>query len=181
MYDSPGPHLPFTNTTRDFKPIEIHDLRPVLGSKEISTETTGFDVVPRELSQTKMKLEDWNDETKILEVYYPEVEEMLKKHLGASKVIFFDYTVRKGEKEGEETPDTPSSRKPVPLDTSLDFPFFFFDLTASCSSTALHVDQTAFTGERRVRRHGGDDADRLLRGAFSFPFLSPSHFPPPQC
>lgn len=33
--------------------------------------------------------------------------------LGATKVILFDHTVRKVERPGEETPDTPESRKPV--------------------------------------------------------------------
>lgn len=121
MFDSPGPHQPFTNSLRDERQIPIHDLRPILGTeaaKEISTDTTGFDVVPKELSGTSMKYEDWDDEDKIKTVYLPEVETMLKRHLGATKVIFFDWTVRRGEREGEETADTPSSRKPVSADTS---------------------------------------------------------------
>ncbi|GAA5855849.1 hypothetical protein JCM8547_000384 [Rhodosporidiobolus lusitaniae] len=150
MYESPGPHLPFTNALPDHHDLPVHDLRPLLdtpAAKEISIETTGFDVPSREISGTSMKYEDWDDEKKINEVYLPEVEEMLKKHTGASKVIFFDFTVRRGEKQGEETPDTPHNRKPVSRDES-----------------SLHVDQTAFSGERRVRRHAGDKAERLLRG-----------------
>lgn len=41
------------------------------------------------------------------------MDRMLKKVLGASKVIIFDHTIRRVEKAGEETPDTPDSRKPV--------------------------------------------------------------------
>ncbi|GAA5907383.1 hypothetical protein JCM6882_002822 [Rhodosporidiobolus microsporus] len=143
MYPSPGPRLPDTNALSDIHPLPIHDLRPLLGSGAFSTETTGFDIPAREISGTSMKSEDWDDKDKIEKVYYPEVEAMLKKHLGATKVIFFDYTVRKGEKEGDETPDTPENRKPV---------------------SRVHVDQTPLSGERRVRRHAGADADRLLRG-----------------
>jgi hypothetical protein len=146
MFPSPGPHLPFTNAVRDFRQIPIHDLRPLLddpeATKEISTETTGFEVVPKKLSGTSMKYEDWEDEEKIKEVYLPEVEEMLKKHLGATRVIFFDHTVRRGEKEGEETPDTPSSRKPVPMDTFL-FPFLFpFPLSFLPRSDILFFDDS---------------------------------------
>ncbi|GAA5821449.1 hypothetical protein JCM11251_004628 [Rhodosporidiobolus azoricus] len=143
QYPSPGPHLPPNNIVSDVHPLPIHDLRPLLGAGAFSIETTGFDVPPREISATKMRYEDWDSKDKIEEVYYPEVETMLKKHLGATKVIFFDYTVRKGERSGQETPDTPDNRKPVPR---------------------VHVDQTPQSGERRVRRHAGADADRLLRG-----------------
>ncbi|BGP14447.1 hypothetical protein JCM10213_004569 [Rhodosporidiobolus nylandii] len=90
-----------------------------------------------------MRYQDWANQAEIREVYLPEVEEMLKRHTGATKVIFFDYTVRRGERQGEETPDTPENRKPV---------------------SRVHVDQTAASGERRVRRHAGADAERLLRG-----------------
>ncbi|GAA6000152.1 hypothetical protein JCM10207_007880 [Rhodosporidiobolus poonsookiae] len=146
QFPSPGPHLPENNVVPDLRRLPIHDLRPLLDTparKDISIETTGFDVVPRALSGTSMGYEDWDSEEKIREVYYPEVEEMLKKYTSATRVIFFDYTVRKGEKEGEETPDTPDNRKPV---------------------SRVHVDQTAKSGERRVRRHGAEDAERLLRG-----------------
>ncbi|GAA6037293.1 hypothetical protein JCM8097_008667 [Rhodosporidiobolus ruineniae] len=147
-FPSPGPELPTTNAVTETRRLPIRDLRSLLDTeagKAISTETTGFDVPPRAISGTKMKYEDWADEQKILDVYLPEVEEMLKKHTGASRVIFFDHTVRRGEKKGEETPDTPDNRKPS-------------------SSSLLHVDQTPASGEKRVRRHGGDDAERLLRG-----------------
>lgn len=40
---------------------------------------------------------------------------LLKKVTGGSKVIIFDHTIRRGEKKGEETPDTPQSRKPVQI------------------------------------------------------------------
>ncbi|GAA5974229.1 hypothetical protein JCM11641_003340 [Rhodosporidiobolus odoratus] len=143
---APGSLQPETNIIRTPYKLPIHDLRPLLDTparNDISLETTGFDVPANDISGTSMKYEDWQDSKKIDEIYLPEVAEMLKKHTGATKVIFFDYTVRKGEREGDETPDTPDNRKPVPF---------------------VHVDQTPESGEKRVRRHAGEDAERLLRG-----------------
>lgn len=62
---------------------------------------------------------------------------------GASRVILFDHTIRRAEAPGCETPDTPDSRKPV---------------------ARVHLDQTQAAGLKRVHRHAGADADRLLEG-----------------
>lgn len=68
---------------------------------------------------------------------------MLKKITGATRVEIFDHTVRRGERPTEITADTPENRKPV---------------------TKVHVDQTPQSGRKRVIRHTGEDAERLLRG-----------------
>ncbi|GAA5901161.1 hypothetical protein JCM8208_002292 [Rhodotorula glutinis] len=146
QYPSPGPHLPFTNAVVSTYPTEIFDIRPLVGTdaaNEISIETTGFGLVPAESAKTEMRYDDWYDEDKIKSVYYKEVEDLFKKQYGASRVIIFDHTIRRGEKPGEETPDTPTSRKPIPR---------------------VHVDQTPESGRRRVLRHGGEDGEKLLRG-----------------
>ncbi|GAA6062427.1 hypothetical protein JCM10212_006062 [Sporobolomyces blumeae] len=148
MYESDS--IPFSNFVRKAIPLPIHDLRPVLASPEgrnaVSIETTGFDVPDPAVTRTKMRYEDWDDEDKIRKVYYDEVSELLKKVTGGSEVIIFDHTIRRGEEPGKETPDTPSSRKPV---------------------AAVHVDQTPLSGKRRVLRHApeaGLDGETLLRG-----------------
>ncbi|BGP46471.1 hypothetical protein JCM10450v2_002316 [Rhodotorula kratochvilovae] len=146
QYPSPGPHLPFTNAISATHPTEIHDLRPLLGTetaKEISIETTGFGVLPRERTKTSLQYEDWADEDKIQSVYYQEIEALFKREYGASRVIIFDHTIRRTEAPGEETLDTVTSRKPV---------------------SRVHVDQTPESGARRVGRHGGADGEHLLRG-----------------
>ena len=68
---------------------------------------------------------------------------LLKNVTGASRVIIFDHTIRRVERPGEETADTPESRKPV---------------------AKVHIDQTPASGRKRVLRHAGDDAERLLKG-----------------
>ncbi|GAA5906274.1 uncharacterized protein JCM6883_005501 [Sporobolomyces salmoneus] len=150
IYDQQDPSKPTTNYILKKPELPIHDLRPALSDperrKEISIATTGFAVPEKEIAGTKMKYEDWENEEAIRGTYYREVEELLKKVTGGSKVIIFDHTIRRGEKQGSETPDTPQSRKPVQI---------------------VHVDQTPLSGKKRVLRHAkeeGLDGEHLLRG-----------------
>ncbi|BGP23184.1 7alpha-cephem-methoxylase P8 chain related protein [Rhodotorula toruloides] len=146
QFPSPGPHLPSSNAITHSHRTPIHDLRPLIGTdaaRGISTETTGFGILPRERTGTHMTYEDWADEEKVKGVYYHEVDELFKREFGATRTIIFDHTIRRTEPGGKETPDTASNRKPVAW---------------------VHVDQTPASGERRVHRHAGPDADRLLRG-----------------
>jgi len=78
------------------------------------------------------------DDDSIRQKYYPELERLLLDHVpGSSKVVFFDHTIRRAR------PD--AHRAPV---------------------TRVHIDQTATSAELRVRRHLGEEADRLLRGRY---------------
>lgn len=78
------------------------------------------------------------DDSSIQQKYYPELERLLLAHVpGSSKVVFFDHTIRRAQPGAD--------RAPV---------------------TRVHIDQTAASAELRVRRHLGDDADRLLRGRY---------------
>lgn len=78
------------------------------------------------------------DDDSIRQNYYPEVEALLLRHIpGATRVVFFDHTVRRAH------PGAP--RAPV---------------------TRAHIDQTAVSAAMRVRRHLGDDAERLLQGRY---------------
>jgi hypothetical protein len=70
--------------------------------------------------------------------YYPELEKLLLEHVpGSNRVVFFDHTIRRA------TPNAP--RAPV---------------------TRVHIDQTADSAKERVRRHLGDEAEKLLQGRY---------------
>ncbi|KAI6778796.1 uncharacterized protein J7T54_007449 [Emericellopsis cladophorae] len=71
--------------------------------------------------------------------YYPEVEKLLLDQVkGAHEVYLFDHTIRRA--------DPTSSRHPV---------------------TRVHIDQTASSVEKRVRRYyAPEEADRLLQGRY---------------
>lgn len=80
----------------------------------------------------------YNDE-EIQSRYYPEVEQVLKDALGASRVLIFDHTVRDA---AATKPD-----RPTPV-------------------LRVHNDHTVNSAPRRVRDHVGPDAEELLRHRF---------------
>ncbi|KAI8610807.1 hypothetical protein BC830DRAFT_1144022 [Chytriomyces sp. MP71] len=143
-------NLPASNFERVPVDQPLHSLRAALADPlaraQIGIDSTGFQVVDGDTSATAMRYADWEDDAKIRELYYAEVKELLKKVTGGSIVIIFDHTLRRAEREGEETPDTPDTRKPV---------------------LGVHVDQTPESGTRRVLRHAkeeGLDGELLLKG-----------------
>jgi len=79
---------------------------------------------------------DFVDDESIEQKYYPEVEKLLLDNIpGATRVVFFDHTIRRAD------PNAP--RNPV---------------------NRVHIDQTAASAKERVRIHLGDDAEKLLQG-----------------
>ncbi|GAP87840.1 putative 7alpha-cephem-methoxylase p8 chain related protein [Rosellinia necatrix] len=78
------------------------------------------------------------DDDSIRANYYPEVEKLLLDQIpGSNRVFLFDHTVRRA--------DPSASRRAVQI---------------------VHIDQTAYSAEKRVRRHMGADAEALLRGRY---------------
>jgi len=115
------------NYSREPVDVTIYDIR---GQEERThIDTTGFQAFTSPSSIPADILLS-GDDKKIEEIYYPEVEALIKKRTGASRVVFFDHTVRipKGNSEISD----PSERKPV--------------LNA-------HVDQTPASAHKRVARH----------------------------
>lgn len=125
-YD-PGNGKPKTNCVDETTEVVIHDLRGDVESKSLDGNGFQFMKVP---SQEK----EFVDDAKIREVYYPEVEELIKKASGGKRTYVFDHTVRRDGVAGSRGP-----------------------------AKRAHVDQTTEAAITRVRRHLGDDADRLLQ------------------
>ncbi|KAK4703823.1 hypothetical protein P7C70_g2388, partial [Phenoliferia sp. Uapishka_3] len=147
LYES---DLPKTNVGNLALKKPIYDLRPLVDAGragETNVDVTGFQLVPKEDGKTLMKKEDWEDDDKIRSTYYDETIDLLKKVTGATHVVIFDHTIRRYEPSSSpQTADTPNSRKPV---------------------SKVHLDQTPAAGRKRVYRHTGADADRLLEGRAS--------------
>jgi len=114
--------------------VAIQDLRPDEDAATLDRE--GFAVVRWASSER-----DFLDEDAITGGYYRESERLLKAATGAHRVFIFDHTIRRRVPGQEDRRDGP--RQPV---------------------ARVHVDQTARSGEERVRRHLGAEADALLRG-----------------
>ena len=108
----------------------IHDIRGHESDTHI--DVTGFQALHSPSSVDADLILNGTDE-QIKEVYYNEVEQLLKRVTGAAHVIFFDHTVRK-VRPGQ-LDSTPSTRQPV---------------------QRVHVDQTPISAHTRVKRHASN-------------------------
>ena len=121
-----------------FKPEEHQ--RSVINMRDVPESSIGTDISGFEFFNSPASEKDFTNDAVIREKYYPEVEALLREKLpGIKEVVVFDYTVRRREKT--------SPRQPVQL---------------------LHVDQTPWAAEARVRRHIRDpaQAEKLLKGRY---------------
>jgi hypothetical protein len=124
-----------SNVLPDAHVVPIRDARPI--ADELSLDVEGF-----ELIQQKSAVRDFWNEDEIRNVYYPEVERLLKAVTGADKVFIFDHTLRR-RVTGTEDRAGGAPRQPA---------------------TRVHVDHTATSGPQRVRDFFNGEADALLKG-----------------
>jgi hypothetical protein len=125
-----------TSGTHERRPMTVRNGRPLAG--EFSLDKNGFEFVRHE---TKVK--DFFDAEELKRVYYPEVEALVKKTSGASRVVVFDHTLRSGDEAEREAKLV---REPV---------------------LYVHNDYTEWSGPQRVRELLPDEAEDLLRRRFA--------------
>ncbi|CCM00962.1 uncharacterized protein FIBRA_03010 [Fibroporia radiculosa] len=130
----PPEGVPRDNIGTDTHPVTVHDARG--REAEFTIDNGGFQFV-KHVSAEK----DFDDEERIKAEYYKEVEELLKKEVGAKRVFIFDHTIRR--KPAPEVGSRPDNRGPV---------------------ERVHIDQTFEASVLRVHYHLGEEADRLLKG-----------------
>jgi len=116
--------------------VTIHDGRPL--KDEFDLEVTGFEFV-----EHKTRVRDFFDADELKRVYYPEVEALVKKVSGASRVVVFDHTLRSGDEAEREAKLV---REPV---------------------LYVHNDYTEWSGPQRVRELLPGEAEALLKGRFA--------------
>jgi hypothetical protein len=100
--------------------------------QEFTLDRNGFTLI-----KAPSSVRNFYDPDEIKSVYYPEVEQLLRDKLGASRVVAFDHNVRNG---GRSDLPQPSRR--------------------------VHNDHTINSAPRRVRDHLGADAEELLKHRF---------------
>ena len=88
-------------------------------------------------------MRDFFDARELKQVYYPEVEALIKRISGASRVIVFDHTLRSGSEAEREAK---LIREPV---------------------LSAHNDYTEWSGPQRVRDLMGAEAEKLLERRFA--------------
>ena len=126
----PPPGVPRWNGTDDPRDVKIEDARG--REAEFTLDRNGFQLV-----RAPSQVHDFYSDEEIKRTYYPEVEQLLRDTLGATKVAIFDHTVRNAGRQGAREP-----------------------------SRRVHNDHTITSAPRRVRDHLGDDAGELLKGRF---------------
>jgi hypothetical protein len=116
--------------------VPIHNGRAIL--PELSLDKQGF-----VLTRQDTKVANFYDADEVRQVYYPEVEELVKQVTGAIKVLVFDHNVRNGAmaKQGFK-----GVQGPVKV---------------------AHNDYTENSGPQRVRDLLPDEADALLKNRFA--------------
>lgn len=112
--------------------VEISDMRPA--AERFTLDTAGF-----ALRSAPTAVADLYDDAAVQGAYFAEVEALLLKELGASRVVAFDATRRSDMGSGAANPDGIRG-----------------------VATRAHVDYTAGSGPGRAREIlGGEDSDRL--------------------
>jgi len=113
-------------------PVVIRDARAE--SVAPALDVSGF-----ELLSHRTAMQDFTDDARIRELYYPETEQLLMRATGAEKVVIFDHAKRL-----DATAPGDAGAPPV---------------------RGVHCDQTFVSGPRRVRDHlSPEEAEVRLRG-----------------
>lgn len=103
--DDPPAGVPRSNVGEDTRPVVIHDARG-------KGDALGLDVSGFQFVHHPSVVKDFVDEDKIKTVYYPEIEDILKKHTGAKRVFIFDHTIRRNPLD-QKGPSKAPLRGPV--------------------------------------------------------------------
>jgi hypothetical protein len=135
LYEPP-PGTPWRNSKGDRRAVPIRDARRLDPPPSLDRE--GF-----ALARHVTAVEDLYDEKAVKGVYYREVEELVKKVTGASRVLAFDHNLR-------------CATRAERGDSGVQGPVRY-----------AHNDYTERSGPQRVRDLFGEEAERLLGGRFA--------------
>jgi hypothetical protein len=105
-------------------------------------ESLSLDVEGVAVARRPTGVRDFWDEAQTLALGHPETAELVKEVTGAFRVVIFDHTLRR--------------RADGVLDRTIGAP--------RQPASRAHVDQTEWSGPKRVREIMGDQAEALLRG-----------------
>jgi hypothetical protein len=107
-------------------------------ARDLALDANGFVLV-----EHRSAVRDFFDAGELQRVYYPEVEQLVKRVAGARRVVVFDHTLRSGDEAEREARLV---REPV---------------------LSAHNDYTEWSGPNRVREVLPDEAETLLKSRFA--------------
>jgi hypothetical protein len=129
----PPPGVPQTRGEYQLRTVHIENARPF--ADRLSLDVEGFALVRR-----PTVVADLFDEAQLFALGHDEAAEIVREATGASRVVVFDHTIRR---RSDATPD----RAPgVPRQPA----------------SRVHVDQTIWSGPKRVREIMGEQSEALL-------------------
>lgn len=129
---TPPKGTPLNSRRNDPHTVSIRNARPF--ADDLSLDIQGFALVRHRSAVT-----NFYDATQVREVYYPEVEELLKRRTGAAHVVIFDHVVRNADKAKRKEDD------------------------AREYGRIVHNDYSLKSVPRRVLDHVPDDAEEPLK------------------
>ena len=127
--------LEFDESMFEIRKAAVRNGRTAIG--DYSIEEEGFEFLSH-----KTSIKDFFDKTELESIYYPEIEALIQKVTGASRVIVFDHTLRTGDREKQVEKEI---REPV---------------------KAVHNDYTEDSAPQRVRDLLPEEAGKLLEHRF---------------
>jgi hypothetical protein len=133
---TPPQGVPKTNRQNDPRIVRILNGRPF--AEDLSLDIQGFALV-----RHRSSVANFYDERQVREIYYPEVEELLRRRTGAHRVVIFDHVVRNADKSRRNEDNAREYGK------------------------AVHNDYSLRSAPRRVSDHVPDDAAELLKHRFA--------------
>jgi len=157
MVDTIAAEIPYTLPTGEtlvnesFGPKNIHGRRTgaielkkmAVQNGRLLADRLSLDEQGLVFVEHKTKVTDFFDENQLKSIYYPEIEQLIRRESGASRVVIFDHALRSGdEAEREEK----LIRNPV---------------------LQAHNDYTEWSGPNRLREILPDEAERLLTRRFA--------------
>lgn len=132
---TPPPGVPVNTIEVETRAVLVENGR--YRQHEFKLDRHGF-----ELIDAPSRVADLYDEAAVKREYYPEVEGILRAHLGASRVVVFDHNIRNaGRAAGDAKLREPSKR--------------------------VHNDYSYAAAPQRVRDILPEEAERLLAGRFA--------------
>ncbi len=96
----PGTGVPRRDGNYRFFKVRVHNARPY--AKDLSLDRQAFILAAHDT-----QVRDFYDEAELRSAYYAEVEALVRRETGASKVVVFDHTVRTGTRAVERGLRTP--------------------------------------------------------------------------
>ncbi|KAF2276652.1 uncharacterized protein EI97DRAFT_458006 [Westerdykella ornata] len=143
----PTPAFPeTTNFTNTAHTVTVHPARAQRDTFTLDKHGFAFPSFPSDSLSQDVLASIRNGEKEVVEErYYPIVEAFVKKETGATRVVIFDHTYRKRDPEVDMEKKENAYKRGQP-------------------ATVVHCDQSPWGAERRVHRHLGTEAERLLKG-----------------